>query len=203
MWVAVLVPVSSIALSAPLGIAAQDYRDIAREAGLVVVTGTGGAEKNHIAEYGSSTGQDPNSCMNAYQRLQADRPHMFRLQAVLFLPYDTVLAVNGNVESGKPFSRQVRAAGVTTQPAQNFIVENAGSREGLRHPTLWVADVRLGKRFDLGDVQLKLDAYVYNALNSTASIGHASLRLEDPGEQFIPSSWVEPRRLMLLAGFVF
>ena len=97
----------------------------------------------------------------------------------------------------------MRAAGVTTQPAQNFIVENAGSQEGLRHPTLWVADVRLGKRFDLGDVQLKLDAYVYNALNSTASIGHASLRLEDPGEQFIPSSWVEPRRLMLLAGFVF
>ena len=105
MWVAVLVPVSSIALSAPLGIAAQDYRDIAREAGLVVVTGTGGAEKNHIAEYGRSTGQDPNSYMNAHQRLQADRPHMFRLQAVLFLPYDTVLAVNGNIESGKPFSR--------------------------------------------------------------------------------------------------
>ena len=68
--------------------------------------------------YGSSTGQDPNSYMNAYQRLQADRPHMFRLQAVLFLPYDIVLALNGNVESGKPFSRQVRAAGVTTQPAQ-------------------------------------------------------------------------------------
>ena len=153
--------------------------------------------------YGSSTGQDPNSYMNAYQRLQADRPHMLRLQAVVFLPYDIVLAVNGNVESGKPFSRQVRAAGVTTQPAQNFIVENAGSREGLRHPTLWVADVRIGKRFDIGDVQLKLDAYVYNALNSTASIGMASLRLEDPGEQFIPDSWVEPRRLMLLAGFVF
>ena len=50
MWVAVLVPVSSIAWCAPLGIAAQDYRDIAREAGLVVVTGTGGPDKNHIAE---------------------------------------------------------------------------------------------------------------------------------------------------------
>ena len=50
MWVAVLVPVSSIAWCAPLGIAAQDYRDIAAEAGLVVVTGTGGPEKNHIAE---------------------------------------------------------------------------------------------------------------------------------------------------------
>ena len=74
---------------------------------------------------------------------------------------------------------------------------------GLRHPTLWLLDVRLGKRFDLGNLQLKLDAYVYNALNSTASIWNSSLRLETPGEDFIPSSWVEPRRLMFLAGFLF
>ncbi|MDE0003982.1 MAG: carboxypeptidase regulatory-like domain-containing protein [Rhodospirillaceae bacterium] len=155
--------------------------------------------------YGSRTGQDPNSYLNLNdgQRLQADRPHMFRLQGVLFLPYDFLLAVNANVESGKPFSRQVRATGVTEQPANNIIVETAGSRDGLRHPALWSVDARLGKRFDIGDVSLKLDAYVYNALNSTASIGMASLRLEDPGEQFIPDAWIEPRRLMVLAGFVF
>ena len=153
--------------------------------------------------YGSRQGQDPNSYLNAYQRLQGDRPHMFRLQSVLFLPQDFLLAVNANVESGKPFSRQVRAASVTTQPAQNFIVEPAGSRAGLRHPTIWMLDLRLGKRVDIGNLSLKLDAYLYNALNSTASIWNSSLRLEDPGEPFIPSSWVEPRRLMLLAGFVF
>ena len=55
----------------------------------------------------------------------------------------------------------------------------------------------------MGDVTAKLDLYLYNALNSTASIWNQSLRLETPGEQFIPSSWVEPRRIMLLAGFVF
>jgi len=64
-------------------------------------------------------------------------------------------------------------------------------------------DLRLGKRIDIGDVTAKLDLYLYNALNSTASIWNQSLRLETPGEQFIPSSWVEPRRIMLLAGFVF
>ena len=153
--------------------------------------------------YGSRQGQDPNSYLNAYQRLQGDRPHMFRLQSVLFLPQDFLLAVNANFESGKPFSRQIRATGVTSQPAQNFIAEPAGSRAGLRHPTIWMLDVRFGKRFALGDVQLKLDAYLYNALNSTASTWNSSLRLEDPGEDFIPSRWVEPRRLMLLAGFVF
>lgn len=155
--------------------------------------------------YGSGQGQDPNSYLNLNdgQLLQGDRPHMFRLQSVLFLPWDLILAVNANVESGKPFSRQIRAAGITAQQAQNFIVETAGSRDGLRHPTIWMLDLRFGKRLAIGDLQLKLDAYLYNTLNSTASIWNSSLRLEDPGEAFIPSSWVEPRRLMLLAGFVF
>ncbi len=154
--------------------------------------------------YGSKTGQDPNAYLNAWQRLQGDRPHMFRLQGVVFLPWDFLLAVNANVESGKPFSRQIRAPGsLITQSPNNFIVEAAGSRDGLRQPTIWMLDVRFGKRWDIGDVQLKLDAYYYNALNSDASIWMSSLRLEEPGEQFIPSSWVEPRRLMLLAGFVF
>ncbi len=160
-------------------------------------------ESQNAPFYASRQGRDPNSYLNAYQRLQADRPHMFRLQGVLFLPRDFLLAVNTNFESGKPFSRQVRAAGVTRQPAQNFIAEPAGSRAGLRHPTIWMLDVRFGKRVVLGSMRLKLDAWLYNALNSTASISNSSLRIEDPGEDFIPSRWVEPRRLMLLAGFVF
>ena len=82
-------------------------------------------------------------------------------------------------------------------------MEPVGSRDGLRHPAIWMLDVRFCKRFDLGAGQLKLDGYLYNALNSTASIWNSSLRLEDPGEDFIPSSWVEPRPLMLLAAFVF
>ena len=156
--------------------------------------------------YGNRHGQDPNAYLNLNngQRLQGDRPHMFRLQGVLFLPWDFLLGVNANFESGKPYSRQIRAPGsLVGQQSQNFIVELAGSRDGLSHPTIWMADVRLGKRVNIGDVQLKLDAYLYNALNSTASIWNSSLRLETPGEDFIPSSWVEPRRLMLLAGFVF
>lgn len=153
--------------------------------------------------YGSGTGQDPNSYLNADQRLQADRPHMLRVQGVVFLPYDFVFAANANFESGKPYSRQIRAAGVTEQPAQNIIAESAGSRDGLRHPFLWLLDVRFGKRLQVGNVNVKLDAWLYNALNSTASIGMSSLLLETPGENFIPSSWVEPRRLMFMAGFVF
>ena len=156
--------------------------------------------------YGNTHGQDPNAYLNLSdgQLLQGDRPHMFRVQSVVFLPYNLLIAVNANFESGKPFSRQIRAPrGVTAQPPQSFIVETAGSREGLRHPTIWGLDLRLGKRFDLGDLQLKLDTYLYNAFNSTSSIWNQSLWIQTPGEEFIPSSWVEPRRLMLLAGFVF
>ena len=156
--------------------------------------------------YGSTVGRDPNAYLNLNdgQRLQGDRPHMLRLQGVVFLPWDFLLAANVNVESGKPFSRQVRAPGALVgQQPQNMIVELAGSRAGLAHPQLNVVDLRLGKRVNIGDASLKLDAYLYNALNSTASIWNQSLRLETPGEQFIPSSWVEPRRIMLLAGFVF
>lgn len=154
--------------------------------------------------YGSKVGQDPNAWQNSWQRLQGDRPHMFRLQAVMFLPWDLLLALNGNFESGKPFSRQARpGASVVNQSSSNMIVETAGSRDGLRHPFLAITDIRLGKRFHFGDFSLKLDAYLYNLFNSQSSISMASLWLKEPGDKFIPSNWVEARRLMLLAGFVF
>ena len=41
--------------------------------------------------YGNRNGQDPNAYLNAYQTLQGDRPHMFRLQGVLFLPWISCL----------------------------------------------------------------------------------------------------------------
>lgn len=154
--------------------------------------------------YGSGVGQDPNAWPNTYQRLQGDRPHMFRVQAVIFLPWDLLLAVNGNFESGKPFSRQVLPdSGVVNQRSNSMIVEKAGSRDGLRHPFLAVTDIRLGKRIHFDRFSLKLDAYLYNLFNSQSSIAMASLRLNEPGAQFIPSTWVEARRLMLLAGLVF
>ena len=154
--------------------------------------------------YGSQVGQDPNAWQHARQRLQGDRPHMLRLQSVAFLPRDFLVAVNANFESGKPFSRQVRGpADLLSQRPDPIIVETAGSRAGLRQPFLWVLDLRFGKHFDFGGVGLELDAWLYNTLNSTASIWMTSLQLEEPGETFIPSSWVEPRRVMLLAGISF
>ena len=90
--------------------------------------------------YGSTTGQDPNAYLNLNdgQRLQGDRPHMLRLQGVVFLPWDFLLAANVNIESGKPFSRQVRAPGALVGPSsrQNkMIVELAGSRARTGTPT--------------------------------------------------------------------
>ena len=154
--------------------------------------------------YGSQVGQDPNSWQRARQRLQGDRPHMFRLQSVAFLPRDFMVAANANFESGKPFSRQVRGPSqLLNQRPDPIIVEPAGSRAGLRQPFLWLLDLRLGKHIDVRGAALELEVWLYNALNSAASIWMTSLQLKDPGDTFIPSSWVEPRRVMLLAGISF
>ena len=82
-------------------------------------------------------------------------------------------------------------------------MEPAGSRAGLRQPFLWLLDLRLGKHLDVRGAALELEVWLYNALNSAASIWMTSLQLKDPGDTFIPSNWVEPRRVMLLAGVSF
>ena len=72
-----------------------------------------GSSPRTIPSTEARLGQDPNAYLNLNdgQRLQGDRPHMFRLQGVLFLALGSLmLAANVNIESGKPFSRQVRAS---------------------------------------------------------------------------------------------
>ena len=228
---------------------AQEYRDIAGEAGLTLVTGTGGREKNHIAE---STGTG----VAVLDYDQDGLPDLYFPNAPSWNDPEGAWQVRSGVLyrniGGRQFSDVTEAAGLVTEVygqgavsadfdgdgfpdlyvtalGPNLLFRNngdgtfseIGERAGVADPgwtigaafldadgdraaDLFVANyIRFGKRFALGDVPLKLDAYLYNALNSTASIWNSSLRLADPGEDFIPSRWVEPRRLMLLAGFVF
>ena len=152
--------------------------------------------------YGNPRGSDPNTYFNAYQRLQGDRPHMFRLQSVFQLPRDVILSTSVNIESGRPFNRQVQVFGLN-QGSQSVILESAGSREGLRHPSAAVVDVLIGKRLYAGGVQLRLDGQIYNLLNSNATLSLESQTLQSADDVFVPNSWVRPRRLMIRLGFIF
>jgi hypothetical protein len=129
---------------------------------------------------------------------------MFRLAGTFHLPADFMLAASLNIQSGRAFSRQVRLFDLSSAGGGvPVIMETAGSRDGLRHPTNKSVDLRIGKRFPLGETTaIKLDAIALNLLNDDASIEMATLEL-DEGDDFVPDNWVFPRRLMILVGFQF
>jgi hypothetical protein len=152
--------------------------------------------------YGSQTGIDPNNYFNSFQRLQADRPHSFRLFGLFELPGDFVVAPALNLESGRPFNRQIQAFGLN-QGSTRVILETAGSRDELRREANKNIDIMVGKRVRIGGATLKFDATVYNILNSDNVTFFQDLRLSSPDETFEPDEWVPPRRLMIRLGFDF
>jgi outer membrane receptor protein involved in Fe transport len=149
--------------------------------------------------YGSREGADPNNYLNADQLLQGDRKHMFRVQGNFTLPWGLELAGALNVQSGRPYSRQARVPldqGLTT-----IIVEPAS--DDRRLPSTALIDLALGKRITLPhDVVLKLDAQVFNLLNEDSHQFWETLVLA-PGDTFVESEWVLPRRVMLRLGVEF
>ncbi len=55
---------------------------------------------------------DPNHFINAEGRLQGDRPHMFRVQGVVMLPYEVQLSTSTEFSSGRAFNRQISVGGL-------------------------------------------------------------------------------------------
>jgi outer membrane receptor protein involved in Fe transport len=151
--------------------------------------------------YGSREGADPNNHLNAYGRLQGDRPHLFRTQGVFILPGDINLAANLNLETGKATTRQTRVGGLD-QGTVTIILEPGGVN---RFPNVYNLDVTIGKRFRFGEgnAALRIDGIFYNLLNSDTPITYATLRLQNINDSFTEDSWFDPRRLMLRVGFEF
>ncbi len=149
--------------------------------------------------YGSRSGSDPNSFLNANgQLLQGDRPHMFRVQANFQLPWNMNANTLVNLQSGRPYARLFRLP-TTTRP--NAVVAPAG--DPGRHDFQYLWDIGIGKRFDLGgDVALQLDLQILNILNSTPTDWFETTVLAE-GDEFIPTWWTKPRRLQLHVGIEF
>jgi hypothetical protein len=130
--------------------------------------------------------------------LQGDRPHMFRVQANFELPWNMHANTVINLQSGRPYSRQILLPTTGRPPA---IMEPASDDQ--RHPFQTLIDVGIGKRFRLADKgELKLDLQIFNLLNDDATDWFETVSL-DEGETFLANTWVKPRRLMLRVGFEF
>jgi len=149
--------------------------------------------------YGSRSGSDPNSYLNANdQRLQGDRPHMLRVQANFQLPWQMRANTLINLQNGRPYSRQIELP-TTRRPAS--IMAPAG--DPGRHDFQYIWDIGVGKQVNLGSgVALQVDLQLLNVLNNTATDWFDTVVLAE-GDDFVPNTWVKPRRLQLHVGIEF
>lgn len=151
--------------------------------------------------YGSKEGSDPNNYINADQRLQGDRPHMFRVQAVFQrLPWDLQLSTNMEFSTGRAHNRQILATGLGQNTA-TVIMAPGGA---FRFSPIQNIDLSIQKRFYVGnDMSIRLEGLIYNLLNSDQELFYSTLRLQDPSEDFTADTWTKPRRLQVRVGFQF
>jgi outer membrane receptor protein involved in Fe transport len=152
----------------------------------------------------SDFGQNPNDFVNAGGKLLGDRPHTFKTQLVVNLPWGFLVGANYQFQTGRAWARRARISdpdlGFPNAPEIN-IEERDGSR---RVPNQSLLDMRLQKSFAFGkNVKFQLFADALNLFNSSANEGVLS-RFVDVEEDFgVPSDFVFPRRLMLGAKFTF
>jgi hypothetical protein len=159
--------------------------------------------------YGGTEGRDPNHLIRGYQRLQGDRPHMFRTQGVFELPWDVMLSASLELSSGRAHNRQIRVRGLG-QGTVDTILEPGGT---YRYTPIQNLDLSIGKRVHLGgNTFFRIDGRFMNLLNQDTIISYASLRLQSPTpglsiqEQFYQEaaqSWYKPRRLEIRLGVDF
>lgn len=164
--------------------------------------------------YGSTEGSNPNNWINAEQRLQADRPHMFRVQANWSLPANFELGAMLNMQSGRAHNRQIRISGGILGDGTTVIMSPAGELDACgcgvdggnnegRLPFEWLVDLSVGWRLDLGNsARLKIDAMVFNLFNDDSYTFYETLRIP-AGAQFSPDEFQWPRRMQVRFGFEF
>jgi hypothetical protein len=123
---------------------------------------------------------------------------MLRVQANVLLPWELNLNTMINLQSGRPYSRQYEVP-VTGNPP--VIMEPASDDQ--RHDFQYLWDLGIGKSFGLGSgVELQLDLQLLNVLNETPIDWWETVVLYE-GDDFVPNTWVKPRRLQLRAGIQF
>ena len=155
--------------------------------------------------YTSTDGRDPNNWINADQALQNDREHMLQFQGSFELPWKLVGTATYSFMTGKPFSRQLtvglrNSASPLAQGGQRVIAVPASDDNRL--PDQNNFDVSFGRRFEVGQVELKLDLQVLNVFNEDTHDWWETLQVP-ADEVYVPSGYLVPRRVMIRFGLQF
>lgn len=155
--------------------------------------------------YTASDGRDPNNWINADQALQNDREHMFQFQGSFELPWKLMGTATYSFMTGRPYNRQLtvglrNSASPLAQGGQSVIAIPAS--DDTRLPDQNNFDLSFGRRFDVGQVQLKLDLQVLNVFNEDTWDGWTTLQVP-ADEEYVPSDYLFPRRVMIRFGFEF
>jgi hypothetical protein len=145
-------------------------------------------------------GSHPNDWYNANKLQMGDRTHMFRIQSNVDVGWGLRLSGVLNVQTGRPYMRVAQLVGPYT--FTNLRVAADVSHD-LVHPTSKIIDLAAQKTFQLGKrVTFDVGIQLLNVLNDDAVEYLATWDLS-PGEPFVPSGWVNPRRwqIRLKLGF--
>jgi hypothetical protein len=144
-----------------------------------------------------------NDFVNTDGLLIGDRPVVAKAQIVYQLPWGFLVSGNLQHQTGRPWARQIRVAGLGFPSRPTIYVEPLdGSR---RVPNLDLVDARIQKTVPLGGPGVKLDLFI-DALNLTNNDTTESVlsRRGDQATTFgVPSRYVYPRRLQLGARIKF
>jgi len=145
---------------------------------------------------------DPNSHINAYKALNADRRHMIRVVANYLAPWQIKFSTVVNIQTGRPYDRYTWVQ-LPSNPWQTTQIIAEPASYDQRYPDQFLWDLSIGKHFSLGKgTELSVDLQILNILNDDAVEGWRS-REFNPDENPVPSLWVLPRRAELRLRFQF
>jgi len=143
-----------------------------------------------------------NDLVNTDGLLIGDRPVVAKAQLIYRLPWGFLVSGNLQHQTGRPWARQIRVAGLGFPTRPTIYVEPLdGSR---RVPNLDLIDARVQKSIPLGRPGLYLDLFL-DALNltNTDNTENVLSRRGDVTTFGVPSRFVYPRRLQLGARIKF
>ncbi len=155
--------------------------------------------------YAATDGRDPNNWINADQALQNDREHVFQFQGSFELPWQLVGTATYSFMTGKPYNRQLlvggRASPTPLAQGQQTVIAVPAS-DDTRLPDQNNFDLSFGRRFDVGRARLKLDLQLLNVFNEDTYDWWEELTVA-PDEEYVPSGYLFPRRVMIRFGLQF
>jgi len=153
-----------------------------------------GAVGQGLPLFTDQIGSHPNDWYNANKLQLGDRTHMFRVQSNFDVGWGLRLSGVLNYQSGRPYMRTARLA---TPYMNTNITIAADVSEDLVLPSSLVLDLGLQKTFVLGKgVNFDVALQLLNATNDD-TVEYWATWLLQPGEPFVPSNWINPRRLQM------